>query len=73
MHPNAAGVSYLASQLQDAVRAELTAPVVEPEPAGELLPATGTDSAGWITLSGLALLVLGGLAMSSRRTALFRR
>ena len=70
MHPNAAGVGYLAGQLQNAIRAAFPAPEVpdDPDTAGDLLPATGTDASGTLIITSLALLLAGGFAVLLRRT-----
>jgi LPXTG-motif cell wall-anchored protein len=71
MHPNAAGAAFFATQVEAAIRAAFPAPVVT-QPAGEILPATGSDSSGWLTVTGIALLLLGGFAMRFRRAVQFR-
>lgn len=71
MHPNAAGVDYLATQLEDAIRDAFPAPVEpgpDPEttPAGELA-ATGAN-AGLLGVVGTLALLAGALVLGWRRS-----
>ncbi len=79
MHPNTAGVVFLQSEVQSAIRAAFPAPVVVPTPtpapaaaapvkALPELAATGTDATSWLALAGI-LIALGGGLLAKRRFA----
>lgn len=65
MHPNAAGATYLATNLEAAIRAAFPAPAAA-LPAGNLA-ATGADT-GPLGLVGVIALVAGILALGWRRS-----
>lgn len=84
MHPNLAGVAFLQSKVESALRAAFPAPVVVPTPTPTQAPAapaaaaptkalpelaaTGTDAANWLALAGI-LVALGGGVLVKRRFA----
>lgn len=70
LHPNTAGVAFMTAQVEDAIRAAFPAPdEPDSQPAGDVLAATGTDSAGWLIVIGVVLLLVGGLVFGLRFAA----
>lgn len=75
MHPNTAGVAFLQSTVQSAIRAAFPAPVVVPTPAPAAaapvkalpqLAATGTEPGSWLALAGILVALGGGLVVKRR-------
>ncbi|HYI34499.1 MAG TPA: GDSL-type esterase/lipase family protein [Glaciibacter sp.] len=75
MHPNDAGVAFLRSKVESAIRAAFPAPVVVPMPAPAAaapvtalpeLAATGTEPGSWLALAGIFVALGGGLLVKRR-------
>jgi len=81
MHPNTAGVAFLQSTVESAIRAAFPAPVVVPAPmpaptnapaaaapakAQPQLAATGTETENWLALAGILVALGGGLLIKRR-------
>ena len=71
LHPNAAGAAFQATQVEAAIRAAFPAPVAPATPAAAsaraVLAATGSAGGGWLAVTGVLLLLMGGVVLGVGR------